>query len=93
MFAQVSVDYLVPSVIVIADAEAIQVSVDTSIMSQTVVTYFNQQEVTGNRARFPKPTEVYEVLNMYGQNIVVTEGEEWRIHRKITAPTFNEVGF
>lgn len=44
-----------------------------------------------HRARFAKPTELYDVLDLFGRNIVSTEGEEWRAHRKITAPSFTEV--
>ncbi|KAJ3005725.1 UNVERIFIED_CONTAM: hypothetical protein HDU68_004498 [Siphonaria sp. JEL0065] len=39
---------------------------------------------------FLKPVHVYRVLDIYGKNIVTTEGEEWRKHRKIAAPTFSE---
>jgi hypothetical protein len=49
------------------------------------------QEIMGSRARFPKPIEIYGVLDLYGHNVVTTENEEWRVHRKITAPTFSEV--
>jgi hypothetical protein len=49
------------------------------------------QEILGSRARFPKPIEIYGVLDLYGRNVLTTEKEEWRLHRKITAPTFSEV--
>lgn len=49
------------------------------------------QEVMGARARFPKPTDVYELLATFGTNILVTEGEEWKRQRKIAAPAFSEV--
>lgn len=32
-------------------------------------------------------------MAVYGRNVLTTEGEDWRIHRKITAPTFSEVNF
>lgn len=44
-----------------------------------------------NRGRFRKPTELYGVLEMYGRNLVTTEGDIWRIHRKIASPSFSEV--
>jgi len=44
-----------------------------------------------NRARFPKPIQLYGVLDLYGRNVVTTEGEDWRIHRRITGPSFSEV--
>ena len=49
------------------------------------------QEVTFHRARFPKPLNQYAVLAFFGNNIVVSEGEEWKKHRKIAAPAFSEV--
>jgi cytochrome P450 len=49
------------------------------------------QEIVGNRARFPKPVRLYKVLDLYGPNLVTTENEEWRVHRKIAAPSFSEV--
>jgi hypothetical protein len=45
----------------------------------------------GSRARFRKPIELYTVLDLYGRNVLTAGNEEWRVHRKITAPTFSEV--
>ncbi|KAJ3103835.1 hypothetical protein HDU97_009840 [Phlyctochytrium planicorne] len=39
---------------------------------------------------FPKPIHDYGLLNVFGLNIVSTEGEHWRRHRKISAPQFSE---
>lgn len=47
-------------------------------------------EMMQRRQDFPKPTESYERLNLYGDNVLGTEGREWRIHRKITSPPFSE---
>jgi len=47
-------------------------------------------EVTTRRDDFPKATEAYAVLDLFGQNVVTTTGQHWRAHRKITAPPFNE---
>ena len=33
----------------------------------------------------------YEVLVIFGPNIVASEGEEWKKYRKIAAPAFSEV--
>jgi len=41
--------------------------------------------------RFPKPIEAYKVLSFFGSNIVITEGAEWKKHRKVAAPTFTDV--
>lgn len=51
------------------------------------------QEVATSRAKFPKPLNLYEVLAIFGKNIVVSEGEEWKKYRKIAAPAFSEVRF
>ncbi|KAK2625090.1 hypothetical protein QTJ16_005459 [Diplocarpon rosae] len=47
-------------------------------------------QVTSRREAFPKPLESYRVLEIFGKNIISTEGGEWKKHRKITAPGFNE---
>lgn len=47
-------------------------------------------QITSRREAFPKPTEVYKLLSMYGENVVTTEGAEWRAHRKVTSTSFNE---
>lgn len=49
------------------------------------------QEITSWRARWPKPTEQYSAINLFGRNIVTTEGDEWKKHRKIANPAFSEV--
>ncbi|KAI0960322.1 hypothetical protein AcW1_004865 [Taiwanofungus camphoratus] len=48
------------------------------------------KEITGARARFPKWLYQYKILTFYGSNIVVTEDDEWKRQRKITAPAFSE---
>ncbi|KAF8811211.1 cytochrome P450 [Phlegmacium glaucopus] len=48
------------------------------------------KEVISSRARFPKPVEHYTALSFYGPNIVVSEGEEWKKYRKISAPAFSD---
>ncbi|EKD16552.1 cytochrome P450 [Drepanopeziza brunnea f. sp. 'multigermtubi' MB_m1] len=47
-------------------------------------------QVTSRREAFPKPLESYRILDIFGRNIITTEGAEWKQHRKITAPGFNE---
>ena len=47
-------------------------------------------EITTRRIDFPKPTKLYEVLDIYGKNLVTNEGAEWRRHRKIASPPFSE---
>ena len=53
---------------------------DASVISQ----------ITTRRGDFPKPTEVYGSLKLYGANVVTTEGQVWKAHRKITSPPFSE---
>ncbi|TFK49108.1 cytochrome P450 [Heliocybe sulcata] len=48
------------------------------------------KEVTANRARFPKPVHRYGMVSFFGGNIVVSEGDEWKMYRKIAAPSFSE---
>lgn len=47
-------------------------------------------QVTARRDAFPKPLESYKILDVFGRNIITTEGAEWKQHRKITSPSFNE---
>ena len=53
---------------------------DASVISQ----------ITSRKSDFPKPTEVYGSLRLYGQNVVTTEGPMWKAHRKVTSPSFSE---
>ncbi|KAJ4334890.1 putative P450 monooxygenase [Ascochyta clinopodiicola] len=36
------------------------------------------------------PLEMYGALDIYGKNLVSTEGSDWRMHRKLAAPSFGE---
>ena len=47
-------------------------------------------QITSRREAFPKTLESYQILNIFGRNILSTEGAEWKEHRKVTAPGFNE---
>ena len=47
-------------------------------------------EITRRRDDFPKPLDFYGVVDLYGKNVVSVEGAVWRLHRKITSPSFNE---
>ncbi|EMD41758.1 hypothetical protein CERSUDRAFT_147048 [Gelatoporia subvermispora B] len=46
--------------------------------------------ITESRTAFRKPVERYDVLGFFGKNVVITEGEEWKRQRRITAPLFSE---
>ena len=47
-------------------------------------------QITTRRSDFPKQVDIYEPLKIYGNNVVTTEGQLWRHHRKITGPPFSE---
>ena len=47
-------------------------------------------QMTTRRNDFPKPTEMYKSIDLFGKNVVSTEGAYWRHHRKITSPPFTE---
>ena len=47
-------------------------------------------QITTRRNDFPKPLEMYTGLDIYGKNLVTTEGADWRMHRKLVAPSFGE---
>ncbi|GJE97102.1 cytochrome P450 [Phanerochaete sordida] len=46
------------------------------------------KEVTSSRLLFPKPP--YPALRVWGGNIIASDGEEWKRHRKVSAPAFSE---
>ena len=48
-------------------------------------------EMIGTRRNdFPKPSHFYRSVNIYGKNVVSSEGALWRQHRRITSPPFTE---
>jgi cytochrome P450 len=47
-------------------------------------------QITTRRNDFPKPTHMYNSVDIYGKNVVSSEGAEWRHHRKSTSPPFTE---
>ncbi|KAK0635797.1 cytochrome P450 [Bombardia bombarda] len=47
-------------------------------------------QIASRREAFPKDTARYGVLEMFGKNVVTTEGAVWRMHRKVTSASFNE---
>lgn len=49
------------------------------------------KQVTSSKGAFVKPLWMYQPLMLYGRNVGVLDGEEWRRHRKIvTAPAASE---
>jgi hypothetical protein len=47
-------------------------------------------EILSRGAEFPKATAIYKQINIYGKNVVSTEGPAWRYHRKLTSPAFSD---
>lgn len=47
-------------------------------------------QITSRLDDFPKALELYEVLNVFGKNVVTLEGNAWRRHRKVISGAFTE---
>ncbi|KAJ3256078.1 hypothetical protein HK103_005761 [Boothiomyces macroporosus] len=61
---------------------------DRTILFVANVDYI--QEIIENKNVFVKPVYLYNIIDIYGKNVVTTEGQEWKRHRKISAPNFGE---
>ncbi|KAH8101152.1 cytochrome P450 [Cristinia sonorae] len=48
------------------------------------------KEILSSRHRFPKPIDQYRLLRIFGDNIVASEGDDWKRYRKICGPSFSE---
>lgn len=48
------------------------------------------KDITSHSSFFPKPVQMYGVLDLFGKNVVTVEGHEWRRHRKTVGPRFGE---
>ncbi|UZP35738.1 hypothetical protein NXS19_003554 [Fusarium pseudograminearum] len=48
------------------------------------------RQITSRREHFPKYVESYEILRVFGDNVLTSEGAVWRNHRKVTSASFNE---
>ena len=47
-------------------------------------------QIATRKNDFTKPIEHYAVIDIFGKNVVTSEGSAWRNHRKITSSSFNE---
>ena len=47
-------------------------------------------QITTRRNDFLKPVEIYGVVDIFGNSILSSEGDNWKRHRKIVAPAFSE---
>jgi hypothetical protein len=77
----------------VSDPAAVKVRLPLLLPPRRISPEHHEQEIVTHRARFPKPIEFYGVLKFFGQNVVVTEGAEWKKHRKIAAPAFTEKNY
>ncbi|TVY45912.1 putative cytochrome P450 [Lachnellula subtilissima] len=48
-----------------------------------------EEILTKRHKEFPK-SELYQGLKVFGNNLETAEGDDWRRHRKLTVPPFNE---
>lgn len=48
------------------------------------------QAIGQSHSRFPKPYAFYVAVQIFGPNILGSEGAEWRRHRRIANPSFSE---
>ncbi|TFY50337.1 hypothetical protein EVG20_g11578, partial [Dentipellis fragilis] len=49
------------------------------------------KEITADPAHFPKPLQSYGMLKLFSPNIIASEHDDWRRHRKAAALTFSEL--
>lgn len=50
-------------------------------------------QVSTRRNDFVKPTEMLDILNIYGPTITASEGEDHRLFKKVASPSFNDKNF
>ena len=76
-----------------ADAHAIKVSAHRTEYLNSAMTDIDEQLSQGDIQLTPAIPQVqdYRILKFFGSNIIVTEFDEWKRHRKIIAPAFSEV--
>ncbi|KAH7329695.1 cytochrome P450 [Stachybotrys elegans] len=47
-------------------------------------------EIFKRRSDFPRPLQLFELLNVFGPNLSTVEGHQWKKQRKLTGSCFNE---
>lgn len=47
-------------------------------------------DIFARKREFTRPTEMLQMLDIFGPNLSTNEGQQWQRHRKITATCFNE---
>ncbi|KAK3937970.1 cytochrome P450 [Diplogelasinospora grovesii] len=48
------------------------------------------RQILGRMSDFPKPTFLYRNVDIFGKNVVTTDGAAWRRHRRLVAPALGE---
>ncbi|VDB86106.1 unnamed protein product [Peniophora sp. CBMAI 1063] len=48
------------------------------------------KDISMRRVVFPKPLGIYKGFAIFGNNIIASEGDEWRKYHRISAPAFSE---
>jgi cytochrome P450 len=51
------------------------------------------EELLSKYKVWTKPSELYEIFNVFGKNVNSVNGEDWQRHRKITGTTFKESNY
>ncbi|KAK8081414.1 hypothetical protein PG996_000195 [Apiospora saccharicola] len=47
-------------------------------------------EIFRRRTDFPRPLELFAMLDVFGDNLATVDGDQWKRHRKIARSCFNE---
>jgi cytochrome P450 len=68
-------------IIAFKSPSTVQLMVASPDMAKTII---------ANKTTFPKNQVIWQASNVYGPHIASTESDEWKIHRKIAAPSFSE---
>ncbi|OAX31726.1 cytochrome P450, partial [Rhizopogon vinicolor AM-OR11-026] len=48
------------------------------------------KDIVWSRERFPKDLSQYAILNIFGDNIIASDGDEWKRYHKVVARAFSE---
>ncbi|KAK7908714.1 hypothetical protein PG985_016017 [Apiospora marii] len=47
-------------------------------------------DIFRRRTDFPRPLELFAILDVFGDNLATVDGDQWKKHRKIASSCFNE---
>jgi hypothetical protein len=88
-FYQISL-FPVTTTLIVSDAAGLKVRrIEAVVIRNSLALLL--QEITSSRVKYLKPVEHFKIINLFGNNIVSSEGDEWKRFRKISAPAFSEV--